>query len=136
MVIIGEILQNPTYFKAEINRLLPGQMSNTFIDDLFRDSPDVKYSDRLIAATNKSIVKNISHKTNPDMRLKVNKAILAGFKTKKAKGKTATTNKGKKKSPTKTKQTQKQRIPKGIVLPPVGKVDQKAGQNPLALKVI
>ena len=128
-------LQNRTYFKAEINRLLPGQMSNTFIDDLFRDSP--KYSDRLIAATNKSIVKNMfTQVTNPDMRLKVNKAILAGFTTKKAKGKTATTNKGKKKSPTKTKQTQKQRIPKGIVLPPVGKVDQKAGQNPLALKVM
>ena len=31
--------------------------------------------------------------TNPDMRLKVNKAILAGFTTKKARGKTATTNK-------------------------------------------
>ena len=88
-----------------------------------------------IAATNKSIVKNMfTQVTNPDMRLKVNKAILAGFTTKKAKGKTATTNKGKKKSPTKTKQTQKQRKPKGIVVVPVGKVDQKAGQNPLALK--
>ena len=130
-----QFLENPAYFKDEINRLLPGQMSSTFIDDLFRDSP--KYSSRLIAATNKSIVKNMfTQVTNPDMRLKVNKAILAGFTTKKAKGKTATTNKGKSRSKTKTKQTQRQRIPKGIVLPPIGRVDQKAGKNPLALKVM
>ena len=110
-------------------------MSNTFIDDLFRDSP--KYSDRLIAATNKSIVKNMfTQVTNPDMRLKVTKAILARFTTKKTKGKTATTNKGKKKSPTKTKQTQKQKNTKRHSTTTSRKSRPKAGQNPLALKVM
>ena len=128
-------LESPAYFKDEIKRLLPGTMTDTYIEDMFNDSP--RFGDRLTAAGAKSIVKNLfPQKTNPDMRLKVNKAILAGFKPKTKKGKSVSTIKGGRRGSSKTKQTQKQRMPGKVVLPVIGKVDQKAGRNPMALKVL
>ena len=125
-------LKNNTYFRTEAQRLLPGSMTAKDIDDLFSDSPPV--SKRLIAAANKQIVQGLfTQVTNPDMRLKVNKALLR-FGTKSGKSRTSQAKMKGSRSRTRAKPA---KAPAGAVVAAGArqlKTEQKAGANPMALR--
>ncbi len=127
-------LKNNTYFRQEAQRLLPGSMSVKEIDDLFADSP--AFSKRVVAAGNKQIVQGLfTQTTNPDMRLKVNKALLR-FGTKTGSSRTAQA----KMKGSKSKSTSRTaKAPAGAAVA-LGarklKTEQKAGRNPMALKAL
>jgi len=93
-----------------------------------KGSPSV--IDTAVQETPKMIVKNLfPHKSNPDMRLKVNKKLflnnaqISNISTGMIASKTA-------KGGVESKRGRKK--PRSVA--PAGKVDQKAGQNPMALK--
>lgn len=127
-------LKNDTYFRNEAQRLLPGSMTAKQIDDLFSDSPPV--SKRLTAAANKQIVQGLfTQFTNPDMRLKVNKALLR-FGTKTGSSRTSKAKMKGSKSRT-TGRTAK--APAGAAVAAGARklrTEQKAGRNPMALKAL
>ena len=86
--------------------------------------------DITIQETPKVIVKNLfPHKSTPDMRLKVNKALFKNNK-KISKSATGMIAAGTAKGGVTSKRDRKK--PRSVA--PAGRVDQKAGQNPLALR--
>lgn len=110
-------------------------LSNQLTDEEMKTSRSPK--EHLIGASAKSIIKNMfPHKSNPDMRFKVNKKLLAFGDVNKKQAAKFAGNKGRVKKKTNKASAVKVTAGYKALSRGKGRVDEVAGQNPMALKAL